>query len=383
MGGASYLAAKVKKLRSEKPTLLLSAGDMIQGSNWANLTEGKSVIELMNAMQFDAMVVGNHDFDFGKEVLKKRISEEKFPVLSANVQGIESLKPFIIRELSGIKIAIIGVVTEETPTATHPKNIEGLRFESVESTLERFLGELKGKVDLVIALSHIGFHADRLLTENLQDIDVIVGGHSHTKVETPAVVGHTIISQAWEHGKALGILDLTIENGKIIKFHGYLEEISPETASEEPSIKALVEKYSSMVNSLLDQKIGVALIDLDGENVRKRETNLGNFIADDPKAKAGNRIRDIFFGNELLKPEKEYIVSTNDFLVAGGNGYKAFSENLESSKDYTVIGGVIKAEKLVYSDASRYLRDIVVDYIKKKGILEPKTEGRIREVLEK
>lgn len=103
----------------------------------------------------------------------------------------------------------------------------------------------------------------------------------------------------------------------------------------------------------------------------------------DPKAKAGNRIRDIFLSNEPLKSEKEYIVATNDFLVAGGDGYKAFSETLESSKDYTVIGGVIKAEKLVYSDASRYLRDIVVDYIKKKGILEPKTEGRIREVSEK
>lgn len=460
MGGASYLAAKVKKLRSEKPTLLLSGGDMIQGNNWANLTEGKSVIELMNAMGFDAMVVGNHEFDFGQEVLKKRISEANFPVLGANVRGMEYLKPFIIKELSGIKIAIIGVVTEDTPTATHPKNVERLSFEPVESTIERNLQELKDKVDLVIVLSHIGFHADRVLADKVKGINVIVSGHSHTKVEKPALVGDTIIVQAWEHGKALGVLDLAFEDAKIVKFNGYLVEISPEKQSEDDSIKAIVDKYSKKVNAILDEKIGLSPSDLDGENVRKRETNLGNLIADiiretvgaeiaiingggirtgikkgdirvkdvysvlpfnnyivaikmsgakvkealehgvsaveegagrfpqisgirftfNPKDKAGNRVKEIFVGDKPIEHDKEYTVATNDFLVAGGDGYKAFGETLKSSKDYEITGGVIKAEKLVYSDPSRYLRDIVVDYIKEKGTIEIKIEGRIREI---
>ena len=74
LGGMAHLAGRAKDLRSEKPTLLLAAGDMIQGNNWANLSQGESVIELMNAMQFDAMVLGNHEFDFGQAELKKRIS---------------------------------------------------------------------------------------------------------------------------------------------------------------------------------------------------------------------------------------------------------------------------------------------------------------------
>lgn len=103
----------------------------------------------------------------------------------------------------------------------------------------------------------------------------------------------------------------------------------------------------------------------------------------DSKAKAGDRVKEIFIGDKSFEPDKEYIVATNDFLVAGGDGYKVFSEIIKSSKDYNVIDGMIKAEKLVYSDASKYLRDIVVDYIKKKGIIEPKTEGRIKEILSK
>lgn len=87
LGGIPYLAAKVNELRKGKPSLLLSAGDMIQGNNWANLFQGESVMEWMNEMRFDAMVLGNHEFDFGQEVLKKRISEARFPILGANVEG--------------------------------------------------------------------------------------------------------------------------------------------------------------------------------------------------------------------------------------------------------------------------------------------------------
>lgn len=89
LGGIAYLAARMNALRNEKVSLLLSAGDMIQGNNWANLSQGESVIELMNTMRFDAMVVGNHEFDFGQDVLKKRISEAKFPVLGVNVKGLD------------------------------------------------------------------------------------------------------------------------------------------------------------------------------------------------------------------------------------------------------------------------------------------------------
>lgn len=101
LGGISFLAAEAERLRKEKPTLLLAAGDMIQGANWANMFLGESVIELMNEMRFDAMVLGNHEFDFGPDVLRKRISEAGFPVLGANVEGLDIVTPYTIREIDG------------------------------------------------------------------------------------------------------------------------------------------------------------------------------------------------------------------------------------------------------------------------------------------
>ena len=460
LGGAAHLAGKVGSLRKEKPTLLLAAGDMIQGNNWANMSQGESVIELMNAMRFDAMVLGNHEFDFGQAELKKRISESVFPVLGANVEGVVRLHPFIIKDIGGVRVGIIGIVTEETPVATHPRNVSGLKFLPSAETVENCLQELKNKADIVIVLSHIGHAADRVLAEKVKGIDVIVGGHSHTKILKPVRIGDTLIVQAWEHGKALGVLDLTIREGRIVGYDGHLEEVKPQEGKEDRGIPALVEKYKQRMNTVLNARIGEAEIDLDGENVRKRETNLGNFIADimrqaskadaalinggtirtnisrgevlvkdvysvlpfdnyivavklmgkqiaqaleygvsgieekagkfpqvsglkfkySRSAPKGGRIREILITGQPLDPDREYTVATNDFLAAGGDGYVAFGEAMKSSKTFSVVGGMLQGEKVVYSDSGRWLRDIVVEYIREKGTIAPRREGRITEV---
>ena len=282
VGGIAYLAARANQLRKEKLSLLLSAGDMIQGSNWANLFQGESVIELMNEMRFDAMVVGNHEFDFGQDVLKKRIPEAKFPVLGANVEGLEGLKPYILEKVKGVKVAIIGVVTEDVPATTYPRNVVGLKFFSPIEMVEKYIKELRKKAEMVIVLSHIGYPMDRILAEKVEGIDVIVGGHSHAKVSQPVRVGNTIIVQAWEHGKALGVLDLTLKDGKIISFKGYLEEITPKMGKEDPRVLAIVKKYNQKIDVVLNEKVGETEVDLDGErrHVRSRETNFGDLIAD-------------------------------------------------------------------------------------------------------
>lgn len=183
-GGAIFLDAKIREFRADPsiPTLLLAAGDMIQGNNWANLFQGKSVIELMNAMDFDGMVMGNHELDFGQTVLKQRIGEAKFPILAANVRGLPELKPFIIKEIGGVRVAVIGLVTERTPTCTHPANAVGLTFLSPKAVLEAYLPELRKAADVVIVLSHLGHDADRVLAAQVRGMDAVIGGHSHTRV---------------------------------------------------------------------------------------------------------------------------------------------------------------------------------------------------------
>jgi 5'-nucleotidase / UDP-sugar diphosphatase len=279
-GGIALLAAEVDRLRQERPTLLLAAGDMIQGHPWANLFEGRSTIEVMNAMGFSAMVLGNHEFDFGQEILIHRMEEARFPVLAANVQGLKGARPYIIQEVGGLKIAIIGLVTENTPTSTHPKNVKGLAFTSPMATSRKILKELEPKPDLVIILSHLGFPADRRLAKAVKGIPVIVGGHTHTRIETPVKVEDTLIVQAWEHGKVLGLLDLTIQDGKVLQYEGRLIPIRREEISPDPVIAKIVEGYNKKAEALLEEVIGEALVDLQAEGSRSRETNLGNLVAD-------------------------------------------------------------------------------------------------------
>jgi len=460
LGGIPYLAAKANQLRKEKPSLLLSAGDMIQGSNWANLFEGESVMEWMNEMRLNAMVLGNHEFDFGQEVLKKRISESRFSILGANVEGLDAVKPYVIKELNGIKVALIGVVTEDVPLSTHPRNVAGLRFRGPIETAERYIRELEKRADVIVVLSHIGFPADRVLAEKVKGIDVIVGGHSHTKIAKPVTVGGTLIVQAWEHAKGLGVLDLLIKEGKRIGFEGRLEEIRPEKGKEEKATLALMKKYIDRVDAILSVRIGEAEVDLDGENVRRRETNLGDFIADiirdasgadvtlingggirtsikkgevrvkdvysvlpfdnyivvikltgkqikeslehgvsaveegegrfpqvsglvfkySPSGEKGSRIKEISVAGRPIDDGREYTVATNDFMAVGGDGYRAFGEAIKSSRDFSVVGGMMKGEKVVYSDSGRWLRDVVVEYIKERKRIAPKREGRIIEI---
>lgn len=286
-GGVACLAYLAETLRKEKLSLLLAAGDMIQGSTWSNLFEGRSVIEVMNVMRFDAMVVGNHEFDFGKTVLTELTREADFPVLGANVTGLDALKPYIVKEVDGIRVGIIGVVTEETPTATHPRNVEGLTFMPAAKTVERCIGELKGRADIIVVLSHLGYNADMALASTVKGIDVIVGGHSHTKGVKPITVGSTVIVQAWEHGLVLGVLDLTVESGRIVAVEGRLEDIVPEKMARDEKVAAIVEKWAGKVRESMGKVIAEAEVDLDGENVRVRETNLGNFIADILKKESG------------------------------------------------------------------------------------------------
>src|SRR5690606_1474098 len=144
------------QLGVNRPALLLAAGEFIQGHPWTNLFEGKSTTAAMNAMNLTAMVPGNHEFDFGQDVLKRRIAEPGFPVLATTDPGFPPLKPFVIQEIAGLKVAMIGLITEETPSTTHPKNVEGLTFSPVIETARKWIGELKDQADLVIVLSHQG-----------------------------------------------------------------------------------------------------------------------------------------------------------------------------------------------------------------------------------
>jgi 2',3'-cyclic-nucleotide 2'-phosphodiesterase (5'-nucleotidase family) len=460
LGGVAHLAGAVSRLRREQPSLLLAAGDMIQGHNWANFFKGASVVSLMNLMRFDALTVGNHEFDYGPKVLQQRIAQARFPFLGANVEGISGLKPYVIKKLKGVKVAILGVVTQDTPVTTHPRNVAGLKFRSPEETVAHYLPELRRQAQVVVVLAHLGHQAERRLAERVPGIDVIVGGHSHTKVLEPVAIGQTIVVQAWEHAKALGVLDLTLKDGKIVKFRGFLQEIRPAAGPGDPAVQKLVAAYARKLEARLSETIAETEVDLDGEQVRIQETNLGNLITDvmrqvtgadvalmngggirtailkgpvkvkdiyatlpfdnylvavrltgrqikealehgvsgveeragrfpqvsgltftySRSAPPGARVREVLIAGQPLEPDREYVLATNDYLAVGGDGYRALGEAIQAGEGYTSQGGALTGKALVYSDPGRWLRDLVIDYLKAQKKVSPQVAGRIKEL---
>ncbi|MDR3133836.1 MAG: metallophosphatase [Prevotellaceae bacterium] len=192
-GGMVRMATYIQQVRAEEENvLLLSAGDIFQGTPYYNLFFGAVEIELMNAMGYDFACLGNHEFDNGIDSLVKRLQEAKFGIITANYDVSETalrpfVKPYAIVEKGGFKIGIVGVGTDLTPVS-FGKNWEGIVISDPVETANAMAKQLKEQhCDLVICLSHIGYEEDVKLAENSRNIDLIIGGHSHTFLETPDV----------------------------------------------------------------------------------------------------------------------------------------------------------------------------------------------------
>lgn len=360
LGGAARLAERINLVRTEKPSLLLSAGDMIQGDSWANLSDGESVIEMMNIMKFDAMTTGNHEFDFGQDVLKQRIRQASFPVLAANLKGFEALQPYTIIRRGGLRIGIIGLVTDDTPETSHPRNTTGLTFTKPLVRAAELVRELRGKTDLIVLLTHIGHSEDRSLAESLAGALsaaphnsmlmgnlLILGGHSHTRVEHPVKIGSNYVAQAWEHGKTVGVIDVTVDAGRILSCTGRLDEITPDLGDGDSKVAELVRRYTEKSASTLNRIVGSTAVELQQTGIRQRETNLGNLIADIIRETSGAQAAIINGGSirtgirrgPVTMRDIYAVLPFNNYIVAVRMNGRQLRETLEHG-----VSGVEKSE---------------------------------------
>ena len=188
IGGAARRATLIRKLKDNakkagKHVLLLDAGDINTGTFESDQAKGLIDIEIMNQLRYDAAVLGNHEFDLLPPEQKKFIAAARFPILAANVRNryLRRLyKPYVIKKMGIKKVAIIGLVTQDTPeTSTYGRTFP-VRFTDPEAELTRCLEEIEGKADFVIVLSHLGRDVDLHLGKKYKSkIDAIVGGHTH------------------------------------------------------------------------------------------------------------------------------------------------------------------------------------------------------------
>ncbi len=221
IGGLAHLASAINRVRKETgdAVLLMDAGDLIGDTMIADLTEGQALIRVFNHLKYDAMTFGNHEPDFGIGALRDRIKEATFPFVAANLinraDEASFVAPFVVKRLAGISVGIVGLTYPKTPWTTSPKNVEELTFLDPVAAMKLQLPKMRREgADIIIVLSHLGLAGDKQLAADISGIDVIVGGHSHNRMEHAARIGNTLIVQAGAHGSDLGRLDLTIQDRK-------------------------------------------------------------------------------------------------------------------------------------------------------------------------
>jgi 2',3'-cyclic-nucleotide 2'-phosphodiesterase (5'-nucleotidase family) len=291
VGGFARAQTVIKEVRARnqaegRHTLLLMAGDLLMGTPFSTAFKGKLGVTLMNKMKFDAMSVGNHEFDYGKDNLLVNLKPlMDFPLLSANIKTSsgENLFQGVIEKKfsdSDTRLVIFGLTTTQTPSTSHPSNVKGLIFDDPLTTTKRILEGVSDK-DLVIALTHIGVHEDKILAESSPKIDVIIGGHSHTTIPEPLRVCRTLICQAGAYSRYVGELDLDFTDGKITKYKGQLIELTS-AIKEDEEIVSIIAEYKAKMDSHLGEVIGKTDVFLDGTRSSLRsgkETNLGKLVA--------------------------------------------------------------------------------------------------------
>lgn len=292
--GFAKISSLVKQFESENPnTLLLDAGDTFHGTTFATLEKGESIAEVLNAVGYDGMAAGNHDFNYGYQHLLTLKDKVVFPVLSANVKKQDDtriLKPYEIKEIDGLKIGIFGLTTPETTYKTHPKNVEGLKFTDPVAEAQAMVKELKAlNVDAIIAVTHLGIDESSTETsikvaKGAPGIDLIVDGHSHsTLVEGLAGENNTLIVSSGEYTKNLGVVELTFDGNKLVdKKSRLIAKADTANVKPDPAVEAVIKEVKAGQEKILSQVIGKTDVKLDGERaqVRAGETNLGNLITD-------------------------------------------------------------------------------------------------------
>lgn len=473
--GFAKLATFVEKEKANGNVLMLDAGDMFQGLPFANIEKGHSIVEIVNQVGYDAMTIGNHEFDFGADNLMSIMDKLNYPVIAANVlKGEEqAVQPYIVKEFDDVKVGVFGMATPETAFKTHPDNVVGYTFADIIETADATVKTLKEteKVDVVVMLSHLGLeegdYTSDLVAKGVEGIDVIVDGHSHTTLPEGRMEGETLIVSTGTALKDIGQVELVVEDGKVVSktatLLGY--EAFNEVAPKQEIIDAIA-KVEEAQKPMLEKVVGTTEVKLvgDREVVRTGESNLGQLATDAmieltgadvaitngggirasieagditmnnmvtvfpfgntimvkeikgsdllaaleygvdsfPETKgafphtagitftlnaykeAGSRVSDVKVSGEALDLNKMYLVATNDFMAAGGDGYTMF-ESYPIKAEYNTLMDTLLAyvEKLGTVEGTFVPRMTVVteapveEVIPSTEITQPTVESKV------
>lgn len=315
LGGSAVLAAHFDSARArfDGPTVLLSAGDVMQGTAVSNLSWGRAAIAVYNRKGYDAAAVGNHEFDWGQDTLRARIAESGFPWLAANlyVAGTDShpdwVRPWTMIERAGVRVAVIGLALETTPDVVMAGRTDGLDFRSGPAAVDRYAREARSAgADFVVVTAHTGAVCDvageaatepsagcrgrimEIARAVTQPVDLYVAGHTHLRNLTDA--GGTPISQALRYGVAYGVADLERRagSGRVVDRairSAWADEVDPD-----PTVARLVDEWGAAVRPVTDRVVVTLAEAMSNFDRQPGEFPLGTLIAEAQRSATGAHV---------------------------------------------------------------------------------------------
>ncbi|MEN6571814.1 MAG: 5'-nucleotidase C-terminal domain-containing protein [Anaerolineaceae bacterium] len=355
VGGSAFNMTYINNYRALNPvgTTLMDAGDMMQGTTISNLLFGRSVIDVYNQMGYAVSVTGNHEFDWGLDVLQQRMDQAKFPILVANIflAGTDTRPdwavPTTMLTVKGQQVGVIGVTSKETPSIVMAGNVAGLEFRDVGPIVNELAAQLRAEgADIVVVLAHMpdvygGVVSGEMLTVAQPGVDLIISGHSHSGYS--GKINNIPIIQQYSSGTAIGVSDLRYDRVLRNILSSNLQVVTTWNTGITPdaTIAAMVAAYQAEVAPLVNRPIATTLGTISrGPDRYTGEVPMGDLIADAQRWKGGTQIAFMNPGGiraDILYTTYPHVVTWGDFFTVQPFDNKLVTMKLTGAQIYAVL----------------------------------------------
>jgi 5'-nucleotidase/UDP-sugar diphosphatase len=394
-GGFAYVAASIARERAHcTDCLLLNAGDLVQGTPVSTIFHGLPVFEIANLFHFDAATLGNHEFDYGWPQVRKFMQVANYPMVSANMVDaggkLFTAKPYVILKVNGLRVAVIGAMTDDLINLTTPQTMGEWHAAPVFAAVRKVAAEVRGQSDLIVLLAHITGEEEHQFLNEAPEIPVLVTGHLHTGLKQAVTRDGRILVRVKGYGEEIGRLELKVDTEKKAPVAWAWKRIpvDAQTLQPVPEVAAQVQHWEDDVKQRVDQPLAVArrsftkaqVRDLMEQAVRDQTgadfafINIGavrdtlpagqllvrhiwNVMPFDNRVVFGKfKGRDlppVVVGERQVDADREYTLAVSDFTAANQGA-----------------GEQLQSKGLVFAGDGGLLRDLLVDWFRKKKVIE-------------
>jgi 2',3'-cyclic-nucleotide 2'-phosphodiesterase (5'-nucleotidase family) len=393
-GGFAGLATVIRRERTGcRDCILLNAGDVAQGTPVSTIFHGLPVFAIANLLSIDVATLGNHDFDYGWMQARKFIATAKYPIVDANLVGAKdelfTPKPYTILTVNGLRVAVIGAITDDLKTLTLPKQMEAWHTLPVVETVRKYARELKPQSDLIVLTAHITPQEELEFLKTATEVPVMITGHMHNGLAQPLIEDGRLLVRVKGYAEELGRLELSVDTKKKAPVSWDWKHIQVDsTVPPAPDVAAEVKHWEDEVSARVDRPLAVAkrsftkpevkhLIEralrdetgadfsfMNSGGVRDvipegqlRERNIWNIMPFDNRVVVGRfKGRDlpaVVLGGRKVLPNRMYTLAVSDFTAAN----QSTPENL-------------KVTGLSFPGDAGLMRDVLIDWFRKKKVIE-------------